>query len=332
MARLTGLPILVVILVIAAGYGVFAWLQAQRDTLPDGIVRGNGRIEADQADIAPKYAGRVAAILVAEGDMVAPGQLLARMDTEELAADIDRSEAEVALAREKLHEAEAAVIQRESELRLAEHELQRAVTLVEKGHVSLSVYEQRQSTRDVAKAALEAAKAHVETVRREITADEAEVRRIRSQISDAKLTSSVDGRVLYRLAEPGEVVSAGQPVLTLLDLEDVYMEIFLPATDAGRLAVGAEARIVLDVLPDYAIPAVVSFVSPEAQFTPKQVETIEEREKLVFRVRVRIPAELVARRIEHVKTGIRGVTYVKLRPSVAWPEQLERRIPPELFE
>ncbi len=88
----------------------------------------------------------------------------------------------------------------------------------------------------------------------------------------------------------------------------------------------------LDVLPDYAIPAEVSFVSPEAQFTPKQVETVEEREKLVFRVRVRIPSELVARRIEHVKTGLSGVAYVRLRPSVAWPEALERRIPPELFE
>lgn len=138
--------------------------------------------------------------------------------------------------------------------------------------------------------------------------------------------------MLYRLAELGEVVPAGEPILTLLNLEDVYMEIFLPALEAGRVPLGAEARIVLDVLPDYAIPAEVSFVSPEAQFTPKQVETVEEREKLVFRVRVRIPSELVAERIDYVKTGIRGEAYVRLRPSVAWPAALERRIPPELFE
>ena len=124
---------------------------------------------------------------------------------------------------------------------------------------------------------------------------------------------------MYRLAEPGEVVPAGGPILTLLSLENVYMEIFLPATEAGFLALGAEARIVLDVLPDYAIPAVVSFVSPEAQFTPKQVETLSEREKLVFRVKVTIPVELVAKRIEHVKTGVRGVAYIRLRPSVTWP-------------
>ena len=332
MSRRTGMILLAVLLLLLAGYGVYAWMQAQRDELPEGIVGGNGRIEADQADVAPKFAGRVETILVAEGDMVLEGQLLARMDTDELEAAFDRAEAQAALAREKLREAEATVIQRRSELRLAEHELQRAITLIEKGHISEAVYEQRQTTRDVAEATLEAALAHVDTVRREIAAAAAEARRIRSQIEDAALTSSVEGRVLYRLAEPGEVVPAGQPILTLLDLEDVYMEIFLPAVDAGRVALGAEARIVLDVLPDYAIPAEVSFVSPEAQFTPKQVETAEEREKLVFRVRVRIPSELVAERIEHVKTGLRGVAYVKLRPSIPWPDELDRRIPPELFQ
>lgn len=332
MPQLTGLRILIAVLLLVAGYGVFAWMQAQRDTLPDGIVHGNGRIEADQANIAPKFAGRIARILVAEGDMVVGGQLLARMDTAELEAALDGAEAQVALAREKLREAEATVIQRRSELRLAEHELQRAITLIEKGHISQAVYEQRQTSRDVAEATLNAAVAHVDTVHREITAAEAEARRTRSQLEEAALTASVAGRVLYRLAEPGEVVSAGEPILTLLDLEDVYMEIFLPATEAGRVALGAEARIVLDVLPHYAIPAQVSFVSPEAQFTPKQVETIEEREKLVFRVRVRIPPELVTRRIEHVKTGLRGEAYVRLRPDVPWPDRLERRIPAELFE
>ena len=140
------------------------------------------------------------------------------------------------------------------------------------------------------------------------------------------------GRVLYRLAEPGEVVGAGGPILTLLSLENVYMEVFLPAREAGLLPIGAEARIVLDALPDFAIPATVSFVSPEAQFTPKQVETMSEREQLVFRVRVRIPEDLVAGRIEHVKTGLRGIAVIRLAPDSAWPEALERRIPPELFE
>lgn len=320
---------LLAIVVLAVGS---VWIFSDGDGIPEGIVWGNGRLEADQVDIAAKLSGRVAEILAAEGDMVSAGQRLAAMDVAELEAAHDRALAETALAEEQLAEAEALVIQRESELRRAERELERARPLLAKGHMTEAVFEDRETARDVSAATLRAAKARVNTATRQIAAYKAEARRIQTQIDDSVLTAPVDGRVLYRLAEPGEVVAGGGALLTLLSLEDVYMEVFLPAEDAGRLAIGAEARIVLDVLPDYAIPAEVSFVSPEAQFTPKQVETLQEREKLVFRVKVTIPPELVRERIEHVKTGVRGIAYVKLSPSLDWPEALDRRIPPELFE
>ena len=125
-----------------------------------------------------------------------------------------------------------------------------------------------------------------------------------------------------RIDASNDNMAAGQPVLTLLDLGDVYMEVFLSARDAARAAIGGEARIVLDAFPEIAIPAVVSFVAPEAQFTPKQVETRDEREKLVFRVRVRVPPALVAAYFDRVKTGMRGVAWVKIDPAAEWPEGL----------
>ena len=134
------------------------------------------------------------------------------------------------------------------------------------------------------------------------------------------------GRILYRLARPGEVLAAGGKVLTLVDLSEVYMEIFLPSEQAARLPIGAAARIVPDGA-DFAVPATVSFVSPEAQFTPKQVETRSEREKLMFRVKVMVPQELVIKHIEKVKTGVRGVAYVRLDDTVSWPAALESRLP-----
>jgi HlyD family secretion protein len=134
--------------------------------------------------------------------------------------------------------------------------------------------------------------------------------------------------VLYRLAEPGEVLGAGGKVLTLLDLSDVYMVIFLPATEAGRVALGAQARLVLDAAPEYVVPAEVSFVAPRAQFTPKQVETRTVRETLAFRVKVRIDPALLARYEDLVKTGVPGVAYVQVRPEVPWPEHLAPRLPP----
>ena len=151
--------------------------------------------------------------------------------------------------------------------------------------------------------------------------------KIQSRINDMTLRSTVEGRVLYRLAEEGEVLGSGGKVLTLVNLGDVYMEIYLPAQDAVKVKIGADARIVLDIAPEYAARAKVSFVAPEAQFTPKQVETRSERDKLMFRVKLSVPPERVLPYIERVKTGIRGVGYVRLDDSAAWPERLDRHFP-----
>lgn len=319
-------------MLLVAGVAIYVFVSESRERLPDGFVQGNGRIEAEQVEIAPIIAGRVVNVLVEEGSLVAPGDVLVEMDTDELSAALDRAEAQVALARQAKVEAEAVVVQRQSELLRASHQLERGRALLSGQNISESVFEERETVHKVAEAVLGAARARVATTESQIAAAEAEVRRIATQIEDSTLFAPMPGRVLYRLAEPGEVVGAGEPVLTLLSLKSVYMEVFLPAREAGLLPIGAEARIVLDALPDFAIPAAVSFVSPEAQFTPKQVETMSEREQLVFRVRVRISQDLVAGRIEHVKTGLRGIAVIRLTPDSAWPEALERRIPPELFE
>ncbi|MGD9294550.1 MAG: HlyD family efflux transporter periplasmic adaptor subunit [Roseobacter sp.] len=325
-------PLVVVAVILFAGITALLSMNGGRDQLPDGFVQSNGRIEAEQIDIAPTAAGRVEQVLVTEGSLVAPGDILVVMDTDELSASLDRAKADVALARQSKAEAEAIVLQRESEKLRAQHELDRATSLLASDNISETVFEDRETSFRVAEAIVVAARARLATADAGIAAAEAEVRRINAQIRDSSLFAPAPGRVLYRLAEPGEVVGAGRPILSLLSLEKVYMEVFLPAREAGLLPIGADARIVLDALPEYAIPATVTFVSPEAQFTPKQVETISEREQLVFRVRVRIPDELVAGRIEHVKTGLRGVAVIRINPQSAWPEALERRIPDELFE
>ena len=146
-------------------------------------------------------------------------------------------------------------------------------------------------------------------------------------VSASVETVDTDGGTGYRLAEPGEVLPAGGKVLTLLDLTDVYMTIFLPTSQVGRVNLGAEARIIFDAAPEYVVPASVSFVAPRAQFTPKEVETHSEREKLMFRVKVRIAPELLQQHIEKVKTGVPGVAYVRLDPAAEWPQQLRVKLP-----
>ena len=158
---------------------------------------------------------------------------------------------------------------------------------------------------------------------------EAKVQEIDLMIQDLTLVSPRNGQVQYQMARKGETVAVGEPIVTILDLTDVYMVIFLNAADAGRLGVGDEARVILDAIPDYVIPAEVSFVASDAQFTPKTVETEAEREKLMFRAQLRIDRQVLQRYYGRVETGLRGSGFVRTKPDAKWPAQLEVKLPPE---
>jgi HlyD family secretion protein len=156
-----------------------------------------------------------------------------------------------------------------------------------------------------------------------VAAAQAKVDSLRSTLDDTSLKAPISGRVLYRLAEPGEVLAAGGKALTLVDLSDMFMTVYLPTDKAGQVALGGEARIVLDALPGEVIPATVSFVAPKAQFTPREVETRTEREKLMFRIKLKAdPAWLAAHR-DLAKGGMPGVAYVRIDAGTPWPANLQ---------
>jgi HlyD family secretion protein len=337
---------------VAAGW---FWLQRQQTALPASFASANGRIEATEYDIATKLAGRIEAVLAAEGDRVAAGQVLVRMDVQDLQAGLRQAEAQIRQAREDKRQAlalvnqqqanikqtVAAVAQRESELVMAQKDYERAEALLKKELIAKQEFEQdqtrlstaeatlaqEQAKKLVAEALLNQAAAQIDQREAVIDAALANLQKLKVEINDTVLKSPIEGRVLYRLAEPGEVLAAGGKVLTILQLTDVYMTVFLPTTLAGRLNVGADARIILDAAPQYVIPASVSFVAPRSQFTPKEVETKSERDKLMFRVKVKIAPELLTKYIERVRTGLPGVAYVRLDNAAAWPENLQVKLP-----
>jgi HlyD family secretion protein len=313
--------ILGVIVLLAAGLSTFLWLRRSSDAT-EGIASGNGRIEAVEVDITTKYSGRLVAILAKEGDMVEAGQILANMDVQDLKAQVRQAEAEVRQARQKHIFAAAVVEQRKSELALSDKDLDRARRLYESKAVALQKLQHDETAEQTAKASLEAARAQLADAEAAIEAAVAKTEEIKTHLEDNVLKSPIGGRVLYRLAEPGEVLPAGGKALTLLDLSDVYMTIFVPTEHAGKINIGSDARILLDALPGVVIPATVSFVAPRAQFTPKEVETQTEREKLMFRVKVKIDPALLKKHVEKVKTGLPGVAYVRMDPNVQWPERL----------
>lgn len=313
---------------LAAAVGAY-YYATTRHKLPEYIAVSNGRIEAQTVDVATRSGGRVLSVPVEEGSMVEAGDVIATLDLNHLAEALLGAEANVRGALKQEQEAEAGVKQAHSALDLAEKEFARSGRLVKEGAVSRSRNDQTLNQQQTMKASLAAAEERLGAAKDAVDAARAEVARQKDLLADKDLKAPRAGRVLYKLAEPGEVVPSGGKVVTLLDLTDVYMTVFYSTDVVGKLRLGDEARIVLDALPGVAIPAKISYISPEAQFTPRQVETKTEREKMTFRVKVRIPAPLLRKHLEAVKTGLPGVAYVRTGKDAPWPEFLT--VKPELL-
>jgi len=319
--------IIVVIIVVVAGFiGYQYW--KNRNALPEGIASGNGRIETKLVDIGPKESLRIKEILVDEGNQVKAGQVIVRMDTDTLDAELAQAKANIASAKARVAISDAAIIRVKSDIELARIELERAKNLLSEKAGSQRDYDVRKTKLETTTAMLAEEQAKLEAANQEVQAAQENANVVQTRINDATLKSPVRGRVLYRLAEVGEVLPAGGKAMTIINLSDVYMEIFLPAEQATKVKIGAEGRITVDYAPGRAAPGYVSFVSPEAQFTPKYVETRSEREKLMFRVKIRVPEQLVAPYIESIKTGVRGVGYVKVVESASWPDWLNNLVTP----
>jgi HlyD family secretion protein len=297
--------------------------------MPDGIVKTNGRIEATEVDVAAKYSGRLATVNVDEGDEVTAGQVVATISSPETEAQLRAAQAQVIKAKQALAEAEAIIAERQSDQIAAKNDLQRGKDLIEKGWITKQVFDQRINKAETTDALLRAAERQHDQADAAIKAAAADVERLQSILVDLVLVSPRSGRVQYRLARAGEVVTAGQRVLTILDLKDVYMTIYLSADVAGKLTVGDEARVIADPIPEYVIPATISFVATDAQFTPKSVETTEERQKLMFRVKLQGDPKFLDQYHRQVKTGIRGLGFVRTDPKVTWPSELAVKLPPQ---
>lgn len=349
------LPVAIVAALALAGYAIY---HASMDKgFGDAFSGSNGRLEATEIDVSSKLAGRIQEIFVDEGDFVVTGQLLAVMQLDSLKAKLGEANAQVIQAKaaeasaraqiaakmSDVNAAEGVVSQRESQLEQTRRRLDRSSVLSEQGVITGQQFDDDETTEMAATAAVEAAKAQSDVARAaalvakadaegavaKIKAAQAAVESIEADIKDSHLTAPRNGRVQYRVAQPGEVIAAGGKVLNFVDLSDVFMNFFLPSDAAGRVAIGAEARIVLDAYPEDPIPAHITYVADTAQFTPKTVETKEEREKLMFRVKAKIDPKLLEDYLKYVKTGLPGEAWVRLDPDVEWPEALRVQGYPE---
>lgn len=311
-----GFALFLAVLLGALGFKLL--YNQDKKVIPAGFASGNGRIEATEVDIATGMPGRLYDVLVKEGDTVKENQILANMDVSTLQAMLKQAEAEVRRAKEMRHTALAKVEESRNRVILARKELERSQSLFGKGISTQQQLDRDDTLKHAYDAEYQGLQSKVAEAEATIESATAQVERLKTEIDDCILRTYCNGRVQSRLAEPGEVLPGGGKVLTVIALDDMYMNVFLPESSAGRVAIGSEARIVLDALPEKPFPAKVVFVSEKAQFTPKEVEVSEERQKLVFRVKVRLDKSEDKR----LKPGMPGVAYIRLDDSAKWPDTL----------
>ena len=317
-----GLLALFIVLLAAV---VLWWRYGRGERWPAEIAHANGRLEMARVDLAVKYGGRVIELPVHEGDVLAAGAIVARQDDAELRAQLEAATAARARAADAAQRAQAETNARIARQRLARLEWSETTKLFNEGQVSAVERDRRRIALDGEQAGVDAARAALGEARATVAESDAQVTRLKAVLAETTVLAPLAGRVEYRVVEIGTVLPPGGRVVSLLNPDDIYFTVFLPAPQAGRLAIGAPARIVLDAFPGEVIPARIGYVASEAQFTPKYVETEGERAKLMYRIKLQLPVEVARKLAARLKAGMTGDGYVRLDPAKPWPATLALR-------
>lgn len=305
--------ILIAIIAFSALAAAAFWYFSRPGTGNAGGVKISGNIEATTVDVSFKVPGRVTERPVDEGETVRAGQLVARLDSDDLAHEVSIRKAAVENSRAVLRELEAGsrreeIAQAEAVLAAAEAEavrltddFRRQQELFSREVIPKQKFDAALANRDSAQAQARQAREALALVRKGPRAERIDQGRARLRESEAALalaserfdyatlTAPVAGMVMAKNIEPGEQVAVGTPVVTIGLLDSVWVRAYIAETDLGRVKVGQKARVTTDTWPGRVYDGTVSFISSEAEFTPKNVQTSKERVKLVYRVKITLP-------------------------------------------
>lgn len=306
--RIVGL--LVLTIVVALLWWLFGPM-ADRNKNP-GTILATGRIEATEVDISTEVAGKLDALLVDEGDRVGEGQRVAKIEDSQFRAEVDRAEAALQSARATLQDLEAGARPQELDraraqvtlakatLELAEADWGRIQRLFEQNVISKNQHDEARTNLEVAesryKAALEELRLleagfredQIEAALWQVKQAQAALDLANVRLEKTNIISPIAGVVLVKDSEEGEVISPGVPILTIADLQDMWVKIYINEADLGRIRLGQSAKVRVDSFPEREFPGTITYISDEAEFTPKNIQTLEDRVKLVFAVKVGI--------------------------------------------
>lgn len=304
---------ILLILIVVAIAAAIAYYFYTRGNEEDGtFIKVSGNIETIEIDVGFKVPGRIVSRHFEEGDWVEKGKILARLDDEDLRNRLEVARATLASAQarlskflagsrpEEIKEAEAGMNQAKSDLENKQAHYERFKPLFERGVIPKDALDNAEATFRMAKAAYERArenyllvkegprKEDIEDARAQMEQARASVKLNETQLSYTTLYSPISGVVLVRSGEVGEVVNPGTPVLTMADIENVWLKAYIAETDLSKVKWGQEVIVTTDLKPKKEYKGRISFISSQAEFTPKQIQTEKERVTLVYRIKVDI--------------------------------------------
>ncbi|MGE5623653.1 MAG: HlyD family secretion protein [Methanocella sp.] len=311
MARVRARVVAPLVAVALAAGGWYFWSSTRQTAGPEALTT-SGTIEATEVPVASEVAGKVLEVLVQEGSRVKPGEALVRLDTAALSLQLEQAQASLRLAEAKL--AEAKVGPRAAQVRQAEELAQQAAAafggalknyetvkqLYEKGVAPKTQFDTATTQRDTAEAQAQAARAQADLVKQGATTEqlrqlEAAVAQARAvaelaqyNVDRATVKAPVGGVVVRRLVEPGALVPAGASLLTLANLDDLWLRVYVPENQLNLVRLGQRVEVSVDAYPGRRFTSVVSYISDQAEFTPRNVQTRKERVTTVYAAKLRL--------------------------------------------
>lgn len=307
--------VVALVAVAAASYALYLYLQPAK--LPDGILYGNGRVEATEVRIASEVGGRVVESRLVEGRVFHRGDLLVRIDDTDLRLRLAQAQADrLVLDRGRLKA--AALVQ------TARHHTGTAATnavrfrnLAAANVVSAQQRDVAENSLSDARGGLSGGEAALSQIAAQLESADKAIALIQDQIKKTRILAPQDGTVLIKAIEPGEVVAAGQNLAVMADITHLELKVYVPESDIGRIKLGGQGRVGTDAFPGHYAQAFVERIDQEAQFTPRDIHLPEERATTVFGVTL-----AVANPHGELKPGMPVDAWVKWKPDREWPSRL----------
>jgi len=310
--------IIAAVLIAIAGGAAALYYYLQPKPAPAQLVYGSGRIEADEVRIAPQVAGKLLENVAREGNSLEAGQIVARIDSTDLQLSASSAEAQRKATLYSTGQIDAQIRLADHHAMIAQGDLARYETLRREGWTTVSQLDLRRNAYATASdqaSALRQQRAQT-IAQTEVASRSLEL--ARQQLGKTLLRAPLSGAVLERLAEPGEVLAAGQPVAVVADLRKVRLKIFVSEADLGKIRLGSPVRIRVDAFPGRDFAARVARVDAQAQFTPRDVHMRDERVRTVYGVQLEAdnPTGLL-------KPGMPADAWILWNSKAGWPGRLE---------